>query len=112
MRNPIGDFVYYKVDNVWFMVVYISKNNTASANLPPPGNPAGGELDDEPEVISQEDSVPDPIHQGRQQILNTIRNLFLTQNQVVLMGDWNGLKDFIVGFMEDLHALRLDTGPS
>jgi len=89
----------------------VSKNNTVAANLPPTGDPAGNE--DESQLENEEDvETTAQLNQGRQRILDVIRNLFLTQNQVVLMGDWNGLKNQIVEFMENLHAKRLETDPT
>ena len=81
------------------MVVYISKNNGV---INPAQAAAAEELgdhnsDDESEHNHAETQTTVQVEVGRQRILETIRNLFQTQNQVVLMGDWNGLKDFIVG---------------
>ena len=112
MRNPVGDFIYYKVDNVWFIVVYVSKNNTEQA-VTPAADEAAAPEEDQSESAEQPDApVSEQLETGRLRILRTIRNLFLTQNKVVLMGDWNHLKDRIVLLMEELHATRLPTGPS
>ena len=93
-------------------MVYVSKNNTEQVLAP-----AAAEADTPDEDQSESAEPPDQsnseqLETGRMRILRTIRNLFLTQNKVVLMGDWNHLKDRIVLLMEELHVNRLPTGPS
>ena len=93
------------------MVVYISKNNHIFNPIPAASEELGDHIsDEESDHNHAETHTTAQIEAGRERILETIRNLFQTQNQVVLMGDWNGLKDFIVGFMGDLG--RLDTEPT
>mmetsp|Transcript_16430 Transcript_16430/g.13479 ORF Transcript_16430/g.13479 Transcript_16430/m.13479 type:complete len:117 (-) Transcript_16430:531-881(-) len=106
--------MYFKIQNIWFMIVYVSKNNTKDKDglMGEDNNDDMSTVDEEDEEDVPETTHAQRLHAGRQQILQTIKNLFQTQNQVVLLGDWNSLKDSIVEFMEDLQATRLDTGPS
>lgn len=96
------------------MVVYVSKNNNINSNLIQAATEGleDQNSDDESDHNHAEIDTTAQIEAGRNRILETIRNLFQTQNQVVLMGDWNGMKDFIVGFMEGLGANILDTPPT
>ena len=97
---------------MWFLVVYVSKNNTEQAVVPAADDAAAPDEEQSESAEQPEQPTSGQLEAGRLRILRTIRNLFLTQNKVVLMGDWNHLKDRIVLLMEELHAYRLPTGPS
>ena len=88
----------------------MSKNNTIANNPIADIEEHDSDAESDHNYIEQNPTVL--LEQGRRQILNIIRDLFLTQNQVVLMGDWNGLKDSVVGFMENLGATLLVTEPT
>ena len=88
----------------------MSKNNTIANN--PIADIEEHDSDAESDHNYVEQDPTTLLELGRNQILRTIRDLFLTQNQVVLMGDWNGLKHSIVGFMENLGATLLVTEPT
>ena len=111
VKNPIPDFTKFKINGIWFLVVYASKNNRRSAQQTNEINIDDDDVE-ENEIDRITDSQQIELQRGKEIIFNTIRTMFLTQRRIILMGDWNHLKDEIVVLMDEVRASRLDTEPS
>jgi hypothetical protein len=91
VKTPVPDFSYFKLNGIWFLIVYISKNNRYRAE-------DAAEIEDNESGLAESDvstadehtlqaNIREELRAGRSRILNTIRTFFTTFTKVVLLGD-------------------------
>jgi len=64
------------------------------------------------ERYASNQTIKDEIKKGVDKIFNTIKSTFLAKRKVVLLGDFNNLKNKIIPLMDSVGATWLPTHPS